>query len=176
MFESLPLLLTEPIWSLAGDGKADAIYVDKFTSDSTVFQNRGQHPSGGSSFDWGGQGILYDGQDRGENFHFPSFWGQRRADYHRIIPRTNEVGSHSNSETRPRQTPSQHYDVVVLTQLSRLILGSIIAIPAQVLVTMVLYLILAFHHTREWLDSVSLKAIIMLHFYRVEYYCQAISF
>jgi hypothetical protein len=52
-------------------GRADIIWMDKYTGASTVFKNdgfkgAGQGP-GESSFQWTNRGILYSGISRGEN-------------------------------------------------------------------------------------------------------------
>jgi hypothetical protein len=47
-------------------GRADLLYVDKYTGAVTVFKNNGRSPSGGSSFSWTNRGMLYNPINRGE--------------------------------------------------------------------------------------------------------------
>lgn len=65
-----------------GDGKADFMWIDKFTGDATVWYNQGEVPDrvSGSKFFWLGQGILYLGSARGANIHYPNANGLGRAD------------------------------------------------------------------------------------------------
>jgi hypothetical protein len=52
-------------------GRADIIWMNKYTGASTVFKNEGFKGvgggPGGSSFQWTNRGILYSGVSRGEN-------------------------------------------------------------------------------------------------------------
>ena len=48
-------------------GRADILYLDKYTGATTVFKNDGNKPSGvSSSFSWTKRGVLYSPIDRGE--------------------------------------------------------------------------------------------------------------
>lgn len=52
-------------------GKADILWMNKYTGATTVFTNNGfkglGQGGGGSSFSWSNRGVLYSGVDRGEN-------------------------------------------------------------------------------------------------------------
>ena len=52
-------------------GRADIIWINKYTGASTVYKNNGfkgvGEAPGGSSFQWTNRGVLYSGVSRGEN-------------------------------------------------------------------------------------------------------------
>lgn len=73
-------------------GKADLLYVDKYTGATTVMTNGGQVPNSGSSFSWLARGMLYAPIDRGANIHFANLGGLGRADLIQVVPITNRVG------------------------------------------------------------------------------------
>ncbi|KAL4861182.1 SGNH hydrolase-type esterase domain-containing protein [Aspergillus spectabilis] len=80
----------------ARDGLVDFLWVDKFNGDTWVWNNEGPMPDGslvsGSTFRWTKlEGARYQGADRGANMHFPNLGGLGRADYHQVIPRTNQA-------------------------------------------------------------------------------------
>lgn len=49
-----------------GSGRADLIWLDKYTGAATVFKNNGRGTTSGSSFSWTNRGVLYSPIDRGE--------------------------------------------------------------------------------------------------------------
>jgi hypothetical protein len=50
-----------------GSGRADIIWLNKYTGAGTVFKNLGHKDGGGgSSFTWQARGVLYSGISRGE--------------------------------------------------------------------------------------------------------------
>lgn len=75
--------------SWIGDGKADLLWINKYTGDTTVWYNAGEIPTSGSHFKWENQGALYKAWDRGSNMAFGALGGQHRADIIQVIPRTN---------------------------------------------------------------------------------------
>lgn len=74
---------------VSGDGKADLLWLNKYTGDTTVWYNGGEIPTSGSHFKWDNQGVLYKAWDRGSNMNFGALGGQHRADIIQVIPRTN---------------------------------------------------------------------------------------
>ncbi|KAH8886549.1 hypothetical protein GQ53DRAFT_657685 [Thozetella sp. PMI_491] len=72
-----------------GDGRADLLYIDNYSGDTTVWLNAGEIPTGGSHFKWDIQGPLYKGWDRGSNMNFGALGGQGRADIIQVVPRSN---------------------------------------------------------------------------------------
>ncbi|KAE8155227.1 hypothetical protein BDV25DRAFT_146356 [Aspergillus avenaceus] len=75
-----------------GDRMADFLWVDKFNGNTKVWINQGPVPIAGSNWKWEVQdGVRYTGVDRGANMHFPNLGGLGRADFHQVIPRTNEA-------------------------------------------------------------------------------------
>lgn len=73
----------------SGDGRADLLWTNKYTGDTTVWYNAGEIPTSGSHFKWDNQGALYKAWDRGSNMNFGALGGQHRADIIQVIPRTN---------------------------------------------------------------------------------------
>lgn len=71
-----------------GDGKADMLWVDKFTGDATVWYSRGRgNPADnlGSSFHWDmTNGAVYAGNVAGTCMYYPDLDGNGRADQHSI--------------------------------------------------------------------------------------------
>ncbi|KPM39384.1 hypothetical protein AK830_g7215 [Neonectria ditissima] len=67
-----------------GDGKADFLWIDKFSGDATVWYNNGELPNAerlsGSKFHWVNAGVLSLGSARGPNMHYPNVGGVGRAD------------------------------------------------------------------------------------------------
>ena len=74
-------------------GRADLLYVDKYTGVTTVFKNNGKMATGGSSFSWSNRGVLYAPIDRGANMHFANLGGLGRADLIQVLPVTNEAST-----------------------------------------------------------------------------------
>lgn len=72
-------------------GRADIIYLDKYTGAATVFKNNGRQSTSGSSFSWANRGVLYSPIDRGETMHFSNQGGLGRADLLHVLPLTNKV-------------------------------------------------------------------------------------
>ncbi|KAH7311059.1 putative esterase [Rhexocercosporidium sp. MPI-PUGE-AT-0058] len=72
-----------------GDGRADLLWIDKYSGDTAVQINDGEIPSSGSHFHWGVRAVLYKGWDRGSNMVFGAIGGQHRADIIQVIPKTN---------------------------------------------------------------------------------------
>jgi hypothetical protein len=71
-----------------GDGRADYIWIDKFTGDGYVWYNMGPMQISGSSFWWESQGALYEGTSNGPNIHYPDLGGEGRADMLEVVPKT----------------------------------------------------------------------------------------
>ncbi|KAF5976214.1 putative carbohydrate esterase family 3 protein, partial [Fusarium bulbicola] len=74
-----------------GDGKADYLWVDKFSGDATVWYNRGRASASGnsgSSFKRENKGKAYSGSSRGANMHYPNLGGVGRADMVHVDPET----------------------------------------------------------------------------------------
>ncbi|KAI1733454.1 hypothetical protein F4680DRAFT_454935 [Xylaria scruposa] len=77
-----------------GDGRADFMWVDKFSGDASVWINDGERPEsergslGGSKFKWLKKGPLYAGSTRGQNLHYPNLGGEGRADQVSVEPNT----------------------------------------------------------------------------------------
>lgn len=81
---------------VVGDGKADYLWVDKFSGDATVWYNRGRasaSDNSGSSFKWDNKGKAYSGSSRGANMHYPNLGGVGRADMVHVDPDTGFVSS-----------------------------------------------------------------------------------
>lgn len=75
----------------SGDGRADLLWINKYTGDTTVQINGGEIQSGASHFFWDTRAVVYAGHSRGANQIFGALGGQHRADLVNIIPRTNEA-------------------------------------------------------------------------------------
>ncbi|KAI0517890.1 carbohydrate esterase family 3 protein [Xylaria bambusicola] len=79
-----------------GDGRADFMWVDKFSGDASVWINDGERPEsdrgslGGSKFKWVRKGKVYAGSTRGQNLHYPNLGGEGRADQVSVTPNTAE--------------------------------------------------------------------------------------
>ncbi|KAF5245738.1 hypothetical protein FANTH_7198 [Fusarium anthophilum] len=74
-----------------GDGKADYLWVDKFSGDATVWYNRDRASASGnsgSSFKWENKGKAYSGSSCGANMHYPNLGGVGRADIVHVDPDT----------------------------------------------------------------------------------------
>ncbi|KAB5542692.1 hypothetical protein GE09DRAFT_1136165 [Coniochaeta sp. 2T2.1] len=83
-------------------GRADIIWVNKYTGAGRVWTNNGfkglGQGGGGSSFNWANRGVLYSGVDRGECLYFANIGGLGRADLHQILdPGTNTAQTHMNT-------------------------------------------------------------------------------
>ncbi|KAF2112802.1 hypothetical protein BDV96DRAFT_497426 [Lophiotrema nucula] len=73
-----------------GDGRADLMWVDKFSGNVTVWLNDGMKPSAGSSFNWPrADGIWMPGVDTGPNMHFAKISNSGRADFVQVTPKDN---------------------------------------------------------------------------------------
>ncbi|KAI1741483.1 hypothetical protein F4680DRAFT_457982 [Xylaria scruposa] len=81
-------------------GRADIVWLDKYTGAGRVFKNNGYvgkgGAAGGSSFSWSDRGVLYSGVDRGECLHFTNQGGLGRADLVQVNPATNEAFTNFN--------------------------------------------------------------------------------
>ncbi|KAK1518258.1 hypothetical protein CABS01_05792 [Colletotrichum abscissum] len=80
-------------------GRADIIWMNKYTGASTAFKNNGYQSggaAGGSSFSWTNRGVLYSGVDRGECLHFANLGGLGRADLIEVDPATNTAYTNFN--------------------------------------------------------------------------------
>ncbi|KAK5637685.1 hypothetical protein RRF57_013400 [Xylaria bambusicola] len=77
-----------------GDGRADFMWIDKFSGDASVWINDGERPESdrpsldGSKFKWLEKGKLYAGSTRGPNLHYPNLGGEGRADQVSVEPNT----------------------------------------------------------------------------------------
>ncbi|KLO84855.1 uncharacterized protein LW93_7106 [Fusarium fujikuroi] len=72
-----------------GDGRDDAIWVEKFSGDSFVYYNKGRKDIAGSRYHWeiqerGGPFPAYGGSYAGSCQYFPDLNGDGRADLHSI--------------------------------------------------------------------------------------------
>ncbi|KAH8170471.1 repeat domain in vibrio, colwellia, bradyrhizobium and shewanella domain-containing protein [Sarocladium implicatum] len=76
-----------------GDGRADYLWLSKFSGDTSVWINDGKREESdrpellGSIFKWTDKGPSYAGSSSGRNLHFPNLGGVRRADIVHIDPR-----------------------------------------------------------------------------------------
>lgn len=73
-------------------GKADLLWVDKYTGATTVMKNKGKIQAGASAFTWENRGVLYASIDRGANMNFANLGGFGRADLIQVLPISNRVG------------------------------------------------------------------------------------
>ncbi|KAL1864953.1 hypothetical protein VTK73DRAFT_5582 [Phialemonium thermophilum] len=71
------------------DGRADLLWSDKFTGDTTVWYNRGPIAASGSSFTWDYQGPVFQGAAQGSCLNWPDLDGNGRADMHVVDSLTN---------------------------------------------------------------------------------------
>ena len=71
-----------------GDGRADFLWIDKFSGDTSVWYNMGPRQISGSSFWWEPKGRAYAGSSSGPNLHFPNLGGQGRADMTEVNPKS----------------------------------------------------------------------------------------
>ncbi|KAI1008878.1 hypothetical protein LB504_001329, partial [Fusarium proliferatum] len=71
-------------------GRADIVYLDKYTGAATVFKDLERKAGTGSSFNWSNRGGLYAPIDRGETMHFTNQGGLGRADLVHVLPFTNK--------------------------------------------------------------------------------------
>ncbi|KAH8664571.1 hypothetical protein BX600DRAFT_550581 [Xylariales sp. PMI_506] len=71
------------------DGRADLLWLDKFSGDTTAYLNMGNIPTAGSYFLWSNQGIVLKGQGQGACQHFPDLDGDGRADLQLVQADTN---------------------------------------------------------------------------------------
>jgi hypothetical protein len=77
-------------------GRADLLYFDKYTGDTTMLKNDGYwlrdlDANGGSSFHWTKHNIVFEGVDRGGNIHFANLGGLGRADMVQLTPASNDA-------------------------------------------------------------------------------------
>ncbi|KAK8017500.1 hypothetical protein PG993_013826 [Apiospora rasikravindrae] len=73
-------------------GRADMIWVDKYTGQGTVMKNKGRIQAGASSFTWENRGVLYPGVgERGANMNFANLGGKDRADFVQVLPVSNKA-------------------------------------------------------------------------------------
>ncbi|KAJ5081566.1 hypothetical protein NUU61_009830 [Penicillium alfredii] len=67
-----------------GDGKADLVHTDKFNGDGSIWYNKGAKEVKGSSYEWDGVGVKFQGASAGSCTYFPDLDGDGRADMHSI--------------------------------------------------------------------------------------------
>ncbi|CAI6337080.1 unnamed protein product [Periconia digitata] len=83
-----------------GDGRADFLWVDKFTGNVRTWINEGLIPADnvGSSMTWTfrGEDSWPSGKSRGQNVHFPKMGNTGRADYHWVNPATSYAETYFN--------------------------------------------------------------------------------
>ncbi|KAF6784291.1 hypothetical protein CSOJ01_15774 [Colletotrichum sojae] len=92
-------LVTDLIPPTLGDGKADFLWVEKFSGDTSVWLNQGRRDgkgADGSSFQWDQAGVLYRGAAQGSCYHFPDLDGNKRADFHLTYSDTNKADTSFN--------------------------------------------------------------------------------
>ncbi|KAF6810812.1 hypothetical protein CPLU01_15233 [Colletotrichum plurivorum] len=92
-------LVTDLIPPTLGDGKADFLWVEKFSGDTLVWLNQGRRDgkgADGSSFQWDQAGVLYRGAAQGSCYHFPDLDGNKRADFHLTYSDTNKADTSFN--------------------------------------------------------------------------------
>ncbi|KAK0384091.1 hypothetical protein NLU13_8180 [Sarocladium strictum] len=80
-------------------GRADIIWLNKYTGAASVWKNNGSPAGGGgggSSFSWTKRGVLYSPIDRGEVMNFANLGGLGRADLIQVYPDTNEAYTYFN--------------------------------------------------------------------------------
>jgi hypothetical protein len=78
-------------------GKADMIWVNKYNGAATVLKNKGPIPAGGSAFTWEKRGVLYNSVgERGLNMNFANLGGLGRADFVKVLPRSNNADTWFN--------------------------------------------------------------------------------
>lgn len=79
-----------------GDGRADILYVDKFSGEAYVWLNGGKTAKGGSDFNWKGLGRQFAGQLRGGTVAFANALGKEgggKAQLIEVEPKKNQVSS-----------------------------------------------------------------------------------
>ncbi|KAF6820912.1 hypothetical protein CMUS01_11463 [Colletotrichum musicola] len=92
-------LVTDLIPPTLGDGKADFLWVEKFSGDTSVWLNQGRRDgkgADGSSFQWDQAGVLYRGAAQGSCYHFPDLDGNKLADFHLTYSDTNKADTSFN--------------------------------------------------------------------------------
>jgi hypothetical protein len=81
-------------------GRADIIWLNKYTGAGSVWKNNGyagpNGGGGGSSFSWTKRDVLYSPIDRGEVMNFANLGGRGRADLIQVYPTTNEAWTYFN--------------------------------------------------------------------------------